>query len=391
MADEVKKERDNDLVGHFVKPEEPVKPTVDEVSATDEAKPEEPVKPKVDETAIRLSKLEDSALDASALAECQIAASQSLKTYAGAGDAHRNAILCRKASLDHESARDGVASKWSESIYWKQIGEIVIRVRAESPESFHESDSNVKEERSVIHKRILVGYMAQLLVPLIGDRAWEIPYRLVRNYLTADHILFFQPATVEGKIKDGYVEFLKTQLLLLIDKKSNTTSFLNALKEHRESLKKAAQDVVNANKTPEQRKTDEKVKEAKKVAGKAVDDEGAVKKKLAESLAAAVNGKLSPVEVVNMVRKAAKDADVELPLEKKIVHNIAKVDVATVTSEELKTFLVNVAAKGGADKAERRAIVQMIIRHGSDLADRQKARRQQIAASNGQHAAAMAS
>ena len=107
-------------------------------------------------------------------------------------------------------------------------------------------------------------------------------------------------------------EFLKTQLMLLVDGKSTTAGFLNALKGHYAELDKAAADAASANLTADERTKLAKAAQAGKAAGEQVQRVGAVKKKLAQYVSTALNGVVAPDEVIKIVKDAAKVANVPL-------------------------------------------------------------------------------
>ncbi len=353
----------------------------------EEQKPETTVKA-VDEKAVKLANLEEDALKRSAQAESKIAASQSLRTYAEAGKAHLESIKCGKASLDYESERDGVASKWMPSSYDDVVDSITRRVRATNPELFADFDA-LKEKSSApsknrerIHNRVLVGIVADALVPLLGDRTWEIPYRLVANYLVADRVFKFSKAEVVGELRQDNVEFLKTQLGLLVDKKSNTASFLNALRAHFDGVDQAASDAANANLTPDERKLRESAAKEGKKAAKKEQTVGAIRSKLAQYMGTALSGTVSPDEVAKIIKTAAKTAKVTLPL--------GKMNPETITPAELSSFLQQVITKGGRSIEERKKLRMTIIRHGSELAERAASKAKQKAALNGKPALAAA-
>ena len=223
-------------------------------------------------------------------------------------------IKCGKASLDYESERDGVASKWMPSSYDDVIDSITRRVRATNPELFADFDA-LKEKSSApsknrerIHNRVLVGMVADALVPLLGDRTWEIPYRLVANYLVADRMFKFSKAEVVGELRQDNVEFLKTQLGLLVDKKSNTASFLNALRAHFDEVDQAASDAANANLTPDERKLRADGREGRQ---EGCEERADCRRDSARSSrstwARALSGTVSPDEVAKIIKTAAKD------------------------------------------------------------------------------------
>jgi hypothetical protein len=340
----------------------------------------------VDQMAVKLANLEEEALKRSAQAESKIVASQSFKTYSDAGNAHLESIKCGKASLDYESERDGVASKWMPSSYDDVIDSITRRVRATNPEVFadfealKEKSAAPSKNRERIHNRVLVGMVAEALVPLLGDRTWEIPYRLVANYLVADRVFKFSKAEVVGELRQDNVEFLKTQLGLLVDKKSNTASFLNALRGHFDQVDQAASDAANAHLTPEERKRKASAASAGKTAAKKVQSESAVKTKLTQYVNTALSGQVSPEEVAKIIRTAAKTAKVTLPL--------GKMNPETITPAELSSFLQQVITKGGRSIDERKKLRLVIARHGSELADKARNKAKEKAVHNGKPALA---
>ena len=147
--------------------------------------------------------------------------------------------------------------------YDQNIDSITNMVRATNPELFEGfrrlqgkviDIGSQQEPAAQLAPAILVFMVADSLVSVVGEGVWSLPYRLFANYLIAERIFKFSKVDVVGGLRIENVEFLKTQLGLLIEKKSNTSSFLNALKHHFGEVDKAAVDAANAHLTPEERK-----------------------------------------------------------------------------------------------------------------------------------------
>jgi hypothetical protein len=343
---------------------------------------------KIDEIAVRLANASEQALVASAKAEGDILSSQRLDVYAKAGIAHLESIRCGKASIDHECEVRGVASSWNPSCYEATIDSITKRVRAAHPELFTNFDalaekpvkSSHANER--IHTRILVGLVAQSLAALIGEKVWSLPYRLVANYLVADRVFKFSKQDVVGELRIENVEFLRTQLGMVADGKATAASFLAALKAHFSAIDQAVLDEANSKLTPAERESKAKTQEAVASASEKQDKIAKVRKTLSVYLAKACNGAMSPDEIATAVKEAAKTAKVNLP--------IGKMDPRTITPAELSSFLDQVALKGGSSKEERKALKQIIMKHGSALAEQAIAKHKLSAAVNGHAKPAMA-
>ena len=356
----------------------------------DDVKPAE-VKPAVvDERAVDLANQCESAIQMSAKAESDIAASHSLETYAKAGRAHFETIKCTKASLDYGREKAGLTSSWNASEYENVVDSITRRVRATNPELFENFDA-IKEKPSApslnrerIQARILVALVADALLPLVGEGIWRLPYRIFFNYLRAERVFSFSKTKVVGELVVENMEFLKTHLGLMVEGKSSSASFLNALKAHFDSIDRAAKEAADANLTPDQRKLRDVGKKAGKIASTEIAKVGSVKKKLAQYLGEALSGTVPPEEVAKMVSTAAKTAKVVVP--------IGKMNVATLTPAELSNFLQQVVTRGGATLDDRKKLILTIIRHGSELAERRQQKRdaKAAAASNGVSAMALA-
>jgi hypothetical protein len=234
--------------------------------------PEVKASPVVDTRAISLAKAQEDALAASARAEADIEASKSLATYSAAGLKHRDTILSYKASEDYACEKRGVATTWTPAIYDSAIGQITVRMRATNPEMFLDFDALKEDkERSKkapsnsnerIHSRLMVGVVAELLVSIIGEKVWSLPYRVVANYLVYDRVVKFSKQDVKGELRPENAEFLRTNLSALADGKMSTAEFVAQLKQHYDDLAKEAADKAAANLTPEQRALAEKAKAA---------------------------------------------------------------------------------------------------------------------------------
>jgi hypothetical protein len=349
-----------------------------------EVKPEP--KP-VDERAVSLANAQETALARSAQLEGEIEASKTLAVYAAAGLAHVETVKCWKASIDYSCEKRGVTTSWNPAQYDSAIGQITIRVRATNPELFEDFDAlnekstkppSLSNER--ISTRLRVGILYNLLVDLIGDKVGKLPYRLAANYLVGPAILTFSKQDVKGTIHESHAEFLKTQLGLLCDGKSSSASFLAALKQHYADQEKEASDKADASLTPEQRKLRKQAADEGAKAASSEKEVSKVREALVKNLASACAGMVSPNEIAEMIRDAAKKAQVVIP--------IGKLNPINVTKDELSSFLKQVAEKGGRSKEERNALRMVIVRHGSLLAESANKRKEQVASTKPQLAAA---
>ena len=355
--------------------------TEEKVEAPVEVKPAE-VKPVViDERKMRLMSACEVAIEASARAEADIAASKSLKTYAAAGLKHAETIRCEKAFVDYDCEKRGVATEWTPACYEKAIDKITRWSLVLSPELFgdfealKEKSAPPSKNRERVHTRILVGLVSAALEAVLGEAVWLLPYGLVANYLIAEKLFKFSKADLGGSLVEANVEFLKTNLGLLASKATNTSSFLNALQTHFGEIKKAAEEAANAHLTPAERKL--RV-DAAAEGVKAVEAEKkttAVREGFVKYLGQALAGNIAPDEVATMIASAAKSAKVSLPF--------GKLKPEELTVDDLDKFLESVVKRGGATQEIRRDLIKTIVKHGSRLEEQRKnkaARKLQLAA-----------
>lgn len=346
--------------------------------------------PAVDQRALKLASDSENAIAASAQAEADIAASQTLEVYAKAGRAHHESIKLGKAEIDYSCEKRGVPSIWTGSDYDTVIDTITRRVRAMNPELFMDFDA-IKEDGKTpkasnsserIHTRILVACVADALVALISDKVWKLPYRLVANYLRAERIYTFNKKDVSGALRPENAEFLKINLQRVADGGMTSKEFLIALQNHYAAIDKATVDAANAHLTPQEREVKAKASAAGAKAAKKEQDVGSVRKSLSRDLATALSGVLPPADVADMVRDAAKAAKVSLP--------IGKMNPKTITPSELGSFLEQVITQGGATQEERKKLRQVIMRYGSELDQKRRAAIEKNAQKNGQRVAVSA-
>ena len=353
--------------------------TVDETKVEDASKPES--KP-VDERAVTLANQQEAAIAKSAAMEGEIEANKKLSVYAAAGLAHVDTVKLWKASLDYACEKRGVASTWTPAQYDSAVGQITVRIRATNPELFEDFDA-LKEKPSKapsnsnerIHTRLKVGAIYKSLVELCGDGVGNLPYRTVANYLVSDRIFNFSKQDVTGTIRPEHVEFLKTQLGMIISGKSTSASFVAALKGHYDDLDKEAEDKALANLTPDQRKARETAKKAAEEGRATVDAVSKIRKGLVTYLAQAMP-LMPPEDIAKMVTDAAKASKTILP--------IGNNDPTKITVDGLKAYLEMVATKGGRSNEERIGLRKTIISVGQMLSEQANKRREaKLAKMNG--------
>jgi hypothetical protein len=180
------------------------------VDGTETVKPEV----KVDERAVKLTTDYELSLAKSATLEAEIEKSKTLRVYAAAGNQHAETTRLDKAIEEYGNERNGVASTWTETKYWNAINSITMRIRSNNPDFFVDSivakgSKAPAHDSARVHTRLQVGLLYKLLIELIGDKAGDLPYGTIANYVINKEIVVFDPASVTLTIRECHVEFLK--------------------------------------------------------------------------------------------------------------------------------------------------------------------------------------